>query len=148
MPQSLSSVLVHVVLSIKNRLPMIGRQIEQRLWAYRAQTCTNTRCPHQKVGGTPGQVHLVSSLGRTVSASTLVEKIKTWSSKWMKAEGVRRLAWQNGYGAFSMGQSQLDDVIAYVVGQQAHHRRRTLKDECRAFLNCYKIPYGERYVWD
>ncbi|NMC34170.1 MAG: transposase, partial [Veillonellaceae bacterium] len=56
--------------------------------------------------------------------------------------------WQAGYGAFSVGQSQVSRVVAYIARQREHHRRRTFQEEFRAFLERYRVSYDERYVWD
>jgi hypothetical protein len=60
-----------------------------------------------------------------MAISTLIEEIKTSSSKWMKTKGDRYadFAWQNGYGAFSVGQSQLPDLKHYIANQREHHYR-------------------------
>jgi len=148
MPQSLSNILVHVVFSTKNRLALIEPNAEDPLWRYLAATCTANGCSAHKVGGTADHVHAVGSLARTVAAADPIEEIKKSSSKWMKTKGVPAFAWQNGYGAFTIGQSQLDAVVAYVAGQKEHHRRWTSQEEFREFLANYPVPHDERYVWD
>jgi REP element-mobilizing transposase RayT len=148
MSQSLSNILIHLVFSTKNRVPLITSGVEDELWRYLSGTSLGVGCPAHRIGGCPDHVHIACSLGRTVAVSDLVEAIKTSSSKWMKTRGVPDFAWQNGYGAFSIGQSQLDDLKAYIDGQKQHHQRRTFQDEYRAFLKNYEIPYDERYVWD
>jgi REP element-mobilizing transposase RayT len=56
--------------------------------------------------------------------------------------------WQKGYGAFSIGQSQVATVTRYIKNQKEHHKKRNFEDEFRAFLKKYEIEYDERYVWD
>jgi putative transposase len=70
---------------------------------------------------------------------------------WLDKEVSPKLAkfhWQGGYGAFSVSQSNLKEVIRYIENQEEHHKRVTFQDEYRAFLKAYDIPYDERYVWD
>jgi REP element-mobilizing transposase RayT len=148
MPQSLSNILLHLVFSTKNRRPLIAPEIEEELWRYVAGVCKAHDCPTHRVGGTDDHVHIACGLARTVAVCDLLEDIKTSSSKWMKTKGVADFAWQTGYGAFSVGQSQLDDVVVYVSGQKDHHRRLTFQEEYRAFLDKYRVQYDERYVWD
>ena len=70
-------------------------------------------------------------------------------SKWMKTDaGVPVFAWQAGYGAFSIGESQASQVIAYIQKQAEHHRKMSFQEEFRRFLERYKVAYDERYVWD
>ena len=148
MPQSLSNILLHVIFSTKNRRPFVEASVEDELWRYLATTCTACGCQAHRVGGTGDHIHIVSSLGRTVAVSKLIERIKASPSKWMKTKGVPAFAWQNGYGAFSIGQSQLDEVVTYVARQREHHRQRTFQEEYLEFLRRYRVPYDERYVWD
>ena len=87
-------------------------------------------------------------MARTIPVSKLLEEVKTSSSKWMKTKGAGEFGWQNGYGAFSIGQSQFQDLVAYISRQKEHHRRLTFQEEYREFLKKYDVQYDERYVWD
>jgi REP element-mobilizing transposase RayT len=150
MPQSLAHVLIHVIFSTKNRLPLITTEIQQELYAYMATACQSCLCPAHRIGGTLDHVHLVASLSRTASIADWIGSVKADSSKWAKTNGRRyaRFAWQGGYGAFSIGQSQLGRVKAYIGRQKEHHGVRTFQEEFREFLEKYEVQYDERYVWD
>jgi REP element-mobilizing transposase RayT len=150
MAQSLSNVILHTVFSTKNRKPWIDTDIEEQLVKYLAGICREIRCPSHKIGGTDDHIHIACTLARTMAISTLLEEIKTSSSKWMKTKGDQYadFAWQNGYGAFSIGQSQLPDLKNYIANQREHHRRVSFQDEYRQILAKYEIEYDERYVWD
>jgi len=150
MPQSLANVLVHLIFSTKNRVPLIEPEIEVELFPYLAAACRAQGCPAQKVGGTNDHIHIVCSLSRTITIAKLIEEIKTSSSKWIKTKGNRyaKFAWQGGYGAFSIGQSQLVDLKRYIVNQREHHRHKTFQEEFREFLKRYGVEFDERYVWD
>ena len=63
-------------------------------------------------------------------------------------ESLSEFAWQSGYGVFSIGQSQVEDVRAYIAGQEEHHRKISFQDEFRRLLQRYEIAFDERYVWD
>ena len=149
MPQSLSKVLVHLIFSTKHREPLIGSEIRPRLHAYLVGILDHLKSPSLQTGGVADHVHILFSLGRTISQAALVEEVKKSSSKWMKAEGgVPSFSWQAGYGAFSVGQSQTDAVARYIQNQEEHHRKVTFQEEFRKFLERYRVPYDERYVWD
>lgn len=68
----------------------------------------------------------------------------------VKGEGasLRKFHWQEGYGAFSVSQSDIDRVHRYILNQESHHKKRTFQDEFREFLRKYEVDYEERYVWD
>jgi putative transposase len=129
---------------------LIRSEIEPELHSYMASICRACHCPAHAIGGAEDHMHLVCSLGRTIDVATLLEEIKKSTSKWMKTKGepYGQFSWQAGYGAFSIGQSQLDAVKQYIATQREHHRRRTFQDEFREFLAKYQVPYDERYVWD
>ena len=150
MPQSLSAVLVHLVFSTKNREPFITPDIESELHPYMATVFREYNSPSLTIGGTTDHLHALFTLGRSVAIADIVEEVKTSSSKWIKTKGreYRNFHWQRGYGAFSIGQSNVTALKRYIRNQKAHHRRVTFQDEYRNFLNRYEIDFDERYVWD
>lgn len=149
MPQSLSRVLVHLVFSTKHREPTIAPAVRPRLYEYIVGILDNLGCPSIQTGGMEDHVHVLCVLGRTITQADLLQEVKRSSSKWMKAEGwVADFAWQAGYGAFSVGESQVEVVKRYIQDQERHHRKMTFQEEYRKFLERYKVAYDERYVWD
>jgi len=141
---------LHLIFSTKNRVPWIRHEVEHELYGYLAGICRGCRCPAHKIAGTADHVHIACSLSRTMAIADLLEEVKKSSSKWIKTripEGAA-FAWQAGYGAFSVGQSQLASLKRYIENQGEHHRKRTFQDEFREFLKRYQIEYDERYVWD
>ena len=150
MPQSLSSVLIHLIFSTKNREPFITPVIETESHPYMASIFRALKSPSLTIGGTSDHVHILFSLGRTMNIADLTQEVKTESSKWIKTKGEEfdNFHWQRGYGAFSIGQSQVASLKRYIAGQRIHHQRVTFQDEYRKFLRSYGIDYDERYMWD
>jgi len=150
MPQSLANILVHVIFSTKNRTAWIDSEIEDELYPYLSSICRACHSPSHAVGGTEDHVHIALSLSRTITVAKVMEEIKRSSSKRIKTKGARyrAFAWQNGYGAFSIGQSQLPALKRYIADQKDHHRHRTFQEEFREFLERYRVKYDETYVWD
>ena len=149
MPQSLSRVLIHLVFSTKNREPLIHADVRPRLHGYIVGILNHLKSPSLQVGGVEDHIHILCTLSRTISQADLVEEVKKGSSKWMKAEGgVPDFFWQAGYGVFSVGESQVEQVVRYIRNQEEHHRAATFQTEYRRGLERYNIPYDERYVWD
>jgi putative transposase len=150
MPQSLSSILIHLVFSTKNREPFITAEIEAELYRYMATIFRDHNSPSLIIDGTTDHVHVLYALSRTMTVADLVEEVKTGSSKWMKTKGreFRNFHWQRGYGAFSIGQSNVAELKRYIRNQKQHHRRVTFQDEYRKFLKRYEIGFDEQYVWD
>ena len=150
MPQSLSSLLTHIVFSTKDRAPVLDTVVRPTLHAYLATVSRNVDCECFRVGGVADHVHLAVRLSRTMSMAKLIEEIKTSSSKWLKNQSpaLAGFSWQRGYGAFSVGSSGLEALLHYIDNQEEHHRTRTFQDEYRSFLHEHGIEYDERYVWD
>ena len=153
MPQSLNMVILHMVFSTKDRRPFIDEDIRPRLHAYSAEILRAIEPPHShayRVGGVEDHVHIAANLPRTVTIAKLFETVKRESSIWIKKQGARYqdFRWQSGYGNFSVGPSQLDQLIGYIDKQEDHHKAVTFQDEFRKLLAKYKIEYDEHYVWD
>ena len=148
MPQTLSFNLVHVVFSTKGRVPLIGEEIAPDLHGYLAGTARRLGCDRFRVGGVGDHVHLALRLAVTRISVKVVSELKTSSSVWMKERGVRRFAWQRGYGLFSVGPADIGALVRYIDGQKAHHARRSFEDEMRGFCEKYHVPIDERYAWD
>jgi REP element-mobilizing transposase RayT len=85
--QSLSSILIHLIFSTKNREPFITPAIETELHPYMAKIFRELKSPSLALDGTADHVHILFSLGRVVTVADLVEEVKTESSKWIKKEG-------------------------------------------------------------
>jgi len=128
----------------------MDKQIRPELHSYIAGVLNNSDCPALIVGGVEDHVHLFFGLSRTMTTSSIVEKVKTSSSKWIKSKGsaYRGFHWQSGYGAFSVGAKDADKAIAYIRDQEAHHRKVSFKEELRLFLRKNEVEFDERYVWD
>jgi putative transposase len=150
MPQSLASILVHLVFSTKHRQPFITPEIEPELHSYMAAILRELESPSLTINGTADHVHVLFRLGRKIALCDVVEEVKKRSSKWIKTKGeaFRTFQWQGGYGAFSIGESGVEDVRRYIARQKEHHRMKSFQDEFRAFLEKYHVEYDERYVWD
>ena len=125
-------------------------EIDAELYPYIASIFKAMKSPALIIDGASDHLHTLFSLSRVVTIADLVEEVKTESSKWIKTKGqeFRNFHWQNGYGAFSISQSEAATVKRYIRRQKEHHRRVTFQDEYRKFLKAYKVEYDERYVWD
>ncbi len=148
MPQSLANVLIHLVFSTKNREPTIAHERLSQLHAYIVGILDNLQCPSLRTGGIADHVHSLFSLHRTVAIADVVEEVKKGSSKWMKQQGVPNFAWQAGYAAFSVSESQRAAVIRYIEKQEEHHKQHSFQEELRAILTLHGVGYDERYIWD
>ena len=129
---------------------MISEAIEPDFYAYMGGICRRMESPLLAMGGVTDHVHMLVSLGKTVALSNLMLNLKRDSSKWIKEKGagLDAFGWQDGYFGFSIGESGVDALRAYIANQKEHHKTVEFKDEVRAFLRKYGIEWDERYVWD
>jgi putative transposase len=150
MSQSLSKMYVHIIFSTKNRIPVLKPEIQTELYRYIGGICNNLECFPIQIGGSTDHVHILSVLSRKIAIMNFIKEIKTGSSPWMKnfGSGYLNFHWQDGYGAFSVSNDNIDTLIGYINRQHEHHKKVTFQDEYREFLRTYDIKYDEKYVWD
>jgi putative transposase len=139
------SHLVHCVFSTKERRSLIRGEMQARLWAFLGGIARKNGFQTLAAGGTDNHVHVLIALPATMPLAKAVQLLKGGSSKWMN-EISRGFAWQEGYGAFSVGISQVPDTVAYINAQAAHHAKRDFQGEFLAFLKKHGIDYDPRYV--
>ncbi|MGR3174272.1 MAG: IS200/IS605 family transposase [Candidatus Scalindua sp.] len=150
MSQSLSNILVHIIFSTKLSKPFIAQAIKKELYSYMASILKDCDCSPIIIGGIEDHVHVLCKLSKTRSMSSVIEDVKKKSSKWIKTRGVeyKNFYWQNGYGAFSIGKSQVNTLRKYIQNQEEHHQKKSFKEEFLEILNRYGVEYDERYLWD
>lgn len=149
MAHSYVSLKVHYIFSTKNRQKIITPELEQRLWPYMGGIARENKMIALAVGGIDDHVHLLLALPSTLSVAKAIQLVKGGSSKWVSETfpSHRDFEWQEGYGAFSISMSHIDDTIAYINNQKEHHRQQTFEDEYLAILCKHGIEYDERYIW-
>ena len=150
MAQSLASILVHLVYSTKHRAPLLPHDPYPELHAYAQGILKTQKCHLLEMNNVADHVHILFDLHRTEALSNVVMHVKKGSSRWLKEQSpdFQQFDWQEGYGAFSVGRSQREEVIAYIKEQPRRHVRLSFQEEFRKFLDIYEIEYDERYVWD
>lgn len=151
MPQSLSAVYVHLVFSTKARRSFLrDLRVRAALHAYLGGVSKRLECAPIQIGGVEDHVHILARLSRSVSQAEWVKELKRVSNAWLKEQdqGLADFQWQAGYSCFSVSQSNLAQVAAYVAHQEEHHRGMSYQDEVRTLLNKHQIELDERYVWD
>ncbi len=144
MAHTYSSLLVHCVFSTKERMNLIREP--QLLWRYFSGIARAKQIPLIAAGGTANHVHLLLDLPPTMQVAQALQHLKGNSSHWLNTESAP-FAWQQGYGAFAIGESQRQTVIAYIANQAQHHTKRSFEQEFVALLKKYGIEYDSRFVF-
>ena len=140
---SFHSLVVHAVFSTKGREPCLTREICARLWPYLGGIARENQMRAIAVGGTADHVHLLLSMPATLGVAKAMQLLKGNSSKWMHDTfpELRRFSWQEGYGAFSIGISGVEDTIHYIETQEEHHRVRGFREELEVFLRKHGLSF-------
>ena len=148
MSNTYTSLNYHIVFSTKNREPWLKEDIRERLWPYLGGIARENGMKALEIGGVADHVHLLLSIPASMALSKAVQLIKGGSSHWMKETfpKVTGFAWQDGYGAFTVSQSQLDAVREYIRNQEEHHRTKSFAEEYRAFLERHHVEFDERFL--
>jgi putative transposase len=148
MANTYTSLHFHLVFSTKNREPWIRPEIESQVWSYLGGICRAHGVKALHIGGVDDHVHLLVGLPPTIALSDWMKRLKGESSKWISGQfpELRTFAWQDGYAAFSVGQSQVDDTIRYISRQRQHHTKMTFAEEYRKFVERHGLPVDERYL--
>lgn len=142
MPQSYTKLIVHIIFSTKHREAKIVPEIRPRLHGYMRGIIEDCGGIVIVVNGMADHVHLLLVIPPERSVSEMVRLIKSNSSKWLHEQFpmLRHFGWQNGYSAFSVSESNLAAVRAYIASQEEHHRKRTFTEELSGFLKKHGFP--------
>lgn len=151
MPQSLARVYLHVVFSTKGRRPWLkDAGLRSELYPYMATVLRDVvESPAVLINGVEDHVHSLITLSRNFAIKDVLQQMKTETSKWIKkhSTNLRNFAWQSGYGVFSVSESVVPKVKAYIANQEAHHAKMSYQDEFRQICKRHGVEIDERYVW-
>lgn len=97
----------------------------------------------------PDHLHMLIGMRPHQSISSLLQLVKSESSKWIKEKEFchAAFAWQEGYGAFSYSKDDISQVINYIQNQEDHHKKKTFREEYIKMLQDADIEYDERYIF-
>ena len=149
MANSYTQIHIQFVFAVKYRATLIRKEWKERLHQYITGIFQQNKHKMLQINSMPDHIHIFIGMRPHQSISSLVQNVKTESSKWIKAQGFCKFPfeWQNGYGAFSYAKSQVPNVIRYIQSQEIHHRKETFLDEYRKFLTAFEIEWEDRYIF-
>ena len=142
---SFSSSLFHCVFATKGREPVLTPEVRERLWPYLGGIARENSIKALAIGGVADHVHLLLSLPATMALSKGMQLLKGNSSKWIHETypKLRSFAWQERYGAFTIGVSGINETCAYIRDQEEHHRTRTFREEVITFLQRHGLHFDD-----
>lgn len=150
MANTYTQLYAHVVFAVKGRANQITPPWKEKLFKYITGIVKNKGQKLIVINGMPDHIHLLVGFRPDVSLSDLVRDIKSNSSRFVNEnEWVKRnFEWQKGFGAFTLGYSQLDVVAHYIRNQEEHHKAKTFRDEYQEILNRHDIDYKTEYLFE
>jgi REP element-mobilizing transposase RayT len=92
-------------------------------------------------------VHVLAKIKPTIAVADFLKVLKAKSSGWAGRKTRGRFGWQTRYAAFSVSESQVETVRAYIRNQDEHHRKMTFEDELKALLRANRIDFDEKFLW-
>ena len=150
MANTFSQIYIQIVFSTQNRQNLINKEIKNEIYKYITGIVQNKNHKLITINGMPDHIHIFTGLKPKESISDLVRDIKKDSSKFINSKNWIRgkFNWQEGFGAFSYGHSQIDNVCQYIQNQEIRLKTQTFKEEYLNFLKKFEIDYNEHYVFD
>jgi REP element-mobilizing transposase RayT len=143
-----TSLHYHLVFSTKHREPWLGPESRSRVHEYLGGTIRGMEGVAHAVGGTGDHVHVLAGLKATHCLADVMRELKSESSAWIRRElGWPGFAWQEGYGAFTLGASGIEGARAYVLNQETHHRTKSFQEEYLEFLRRGMVEFEEKWLW-
>jgi putative transposase len=148
MPDSYTNLLYHIVFSTKDRRPLITPEYETQLYDYIGGIVRSVGGISLALNGTEDHIHLLTKLRPDRAVSDVLRDLKANATGWMHDvfPSLKNFSWQRGYGAFTVSQSNVEDVRNYISRQKEHHRKTSFREEFIQFLQINGIDYNERFV--
>ena len=150
MAHTYTCLYYHIVFGTKHRQPYLSDLVQRDLWPYLGGIARENDMIPLAIGGYTEHAHLLLRAKPTLSVSRMLQVLKGGSSWWIHQTFplLSAFAWQDGYGAFTVGEADVEAVQRYIDNQREHHRWRTFQEEYLKFLQIHNVAYDPRYVWD
>ena len=149
MANTYTKIYLHIVFTVKRREKLIHPFWKNELYQYICGIVNGNKQKVYAIGGVSDHIHILISIKPDISCSELVRDIKANSSKWINQKRFlsKNFNWQEGFGAFSYAESQLDNIIRYINNQEKHHGEKTFEREYIDMLKDYHVDYDEKYLF-
>lgn len=149
MANTYTQLYFHIVFAVKGRQNHISKKWKDELYKYITGIVTNRNHKMMIINGMPDHIHILVSTKPNSNLSDLVRDIKANASKWINEKKFinGKFEWQTGFGAFTIGQSQIPKILNYIKAQEEHHKKKSFREEYIDFLNAYEVDYKNEYLF-
>jgi putative transposase len=143
MPHSYNKIWIHAIWSTKYREPLIQQNVENKIFHYIAEQLRAQGCPVRIINGMPDHIHCLFLLTPKKSIADVIKQIKGSSSHYINQNNIitEKFAWQTGYAAYSVSESGVEKVFAYIKNQKSHHRKNNFQNEYETFIKLYRLEH-------
>jgi REP element-mobilizing transposase RayT len=150
MANTYTQLYFHVVFAVKGRGNLISSTWKEELYKYITGIVTHKNQKLIVINGMPDHVHILIGMKPDGNLSDLVRDIKANSSKFINEKKwmMGKFEWQQGFGAFTLGHTQLNAIVDYIKSQEEHHKTKTFKEEYLDFLKRYEIDFKMEYLFE
>jgi putative transposase len=150
MPNTYSQIYIQVVFAVKDRTALIRTEWDEQLYRYITGIVQNHGQKMLAINGTADHVHFLIGMRPSCCLSDLVREVKKSSNEFINENKFTKFnfSWQEGFGAFSYGQSQLNVVCRYVLNQKKHHAKRTFRAEYEELLHKFAVEFEDEYLFE
>lgn len=149
MANTYTQLYFHIVFAVKGRQNHISTKWKDELYKYITGIISKKNQKLLIINGMSDHIHILISTRPDSNLSDLVRDIKANSSKWINEKKITsgKFEWQTGFGAFTLGQSQLPKIVNYIKNQEEHHKIQSFKEEYISFLQAYEIDFKQQYIF-
>jgi len=141
MPHSYNKLWIHAIWATKNRQELIDFSIERKIYDSIREELIELGCPVRIINGMPDHINALFLLNPNKSIADVIKQIKGSTSHSINGENLilEKFAWQTGYAAYSVSESQLEIVYNYIKNQKQHHLKKNGQDEFDEFIKIHGL---------
>ena len=149
MANTYTQIHIQAIFAVKYRKAMVGPIWQDELYKYITGIIQSEGHKLLAINGTTDHIHILFGMRPIQALSDLIMKVKSHSSKWINEKGLTstKFQWQEGFGGFSYGKTQVPGVISYIHKQEEHHRKRNFLEEYKEILEFFEVEYNVQYIF-
>ena len=149
MANTFTQIHIHLIFVVKYRESLIQTNWKERLHQYITGIIQHNKHKVLQINSMPDHVHILIGLRPDQSLSSLVQIVKSESTKFINENNfcLSYFRWQEGFAAFSYSKNQIPTVIKYIQNQEEHHKTVTFLEEYKGLLQQFEVDWDERYIF-
>jgi len=149
MANTYTQLYIQFVFAVKHREALIDATWKERLHQFITGIFQNNKHKMIQINSVADHIHIFAGIKPDQCISSLIQNVKTESSKWINVQELtsKKFEWQRGFGAFSYSHKDINNVINYIINQEAHHNKTAFLEEYREYLNQWDVEWDEKYIF-